>query len=445
MKSNKGDRENLAGVWVALTIAFFTITFNLLVTFNDSVHSFFDTFSGVRIVGLLVNVLCVWVGVLLWLAYSHYRRSRERVAHLDAIISSISPDALLLVCPDRIVELCSGSVDRIFGRSRHEIVGSKTDQLYFDRRIDPSHINEIRDVLDRKGFHYGLATGKRKDGSTIPLEIISGDIVGQSGAVLLIRDITEREAIAAEKLRLEERAMRSQKLESLGMLAAGIAHDFNNILMVIQAHVELVDMHKVEDDMINESIVEISKITSQARDLCKQLLSFSGRGPRDVGPLDIGSVVHETTRMMTVRIPSNIKVIESFGDKLPAVQGDKTQMHQVAMNLVTNALEAIGERGGTLTVTTLSKDCDAGYIEDSTAEGEVREGRFVMLSVSDTGCGMDDQSRKKIWEPFFTTKASGTGMGMAAVLGITRSHGGFIKIDSEVGKGSTVIAHFPAT
>jgi PAS domain S-box-containing protein len=431
-------------VGIALCVAFITITLNMLVTFNDDLHAFFDTFSGVRIVGLMVNALVVWLAILLWVAYARYRQAQKREEHLDAIITSISPDALLVVRPDRTVELCNGSVERIFGRGSEEIIDHDTEHLYFDRRLDPSKTNEIRDALDRKGFHYGLATGKRKDGSTVPLEIISGDIVGQSGAVLLIRDITERDAIVAEKRRLEERAMRSQKLESLGMMAAGIAHDFNNVLMVIQGHTDLLRMRKSEDEAIGESIVEIRESATKARDLCKQLLSFSGRTPRDVGPMDICSVVHETTRMLTVRIPSNVNVVEALDEQLPTMEGDKTQIHQVAMNLLTNALEAIGARGGTMTVTTQCRECDAHYIEKSTAEGDVGEGRFLVLSVSDTGCGIDDATLQKMWDPFYTTKDTGTGMGMAAVLGITRSHGGFIRVNSKLGEGSTISAHFPA-
>ncbi len=444
MRPNRAKREKLAGVWVTIVITFLTTALNLLITFNNTLHAYFDTFSGVEFVGMVVNVLCVWLAVLLWIAYARYRLARKRETHLDAIIASISPDALLVVRPDRTIELCNGSVERIFGLTSEEIVGADTDQLYFDRRIDPSKKNEIRDALNLKGFHYGLATGKRKDGGTVPLEIISGDIVGQSGAVLLVRDITEREAIAAEKRRMEERAMRSQKLESLGMLAAGIAHDFNNVLMVIQGHAELLQMQTDREGNTDDSVDEIRKSTTKARDLCKQLLSFSGRAPRDVGALDISGVAVETARMLAVRIPSSINVVESIEDDVPAIEGDKTQVHQVAMNLLTNALEAMEKSGGTLTISTTSRECDADYIEESTAEGEIDEGRFVVISVSDTGCGMDETALKKMWDPFFTTKDTGTGMGMAAVLGIVRSHRGFIKVDSRPGEGSTVTAHFPA-
>lgn len=288
-----------------------------------------------------------------------------------------------------------------------------------------------------------MATGKRKDGSTLPLEIISGDIKGSAGAVLLIRDITERHRVEEQQRRLEERALRLQKLESLGLLGGGIAHDFNNLLMIMQGHSDLISMQTSANAAVQESVAEIRKSTKRGRDYCRHLLSFAGRVPRDVHPVDLSEVMRSTSRMLLVRLPCGVTVADELANDLPMVDGDDSQLHQVAMNLMINAIEAIGDEEGTITISSGQCVCDEDDLVDSTAPGDITGGRFVFFAVSDTGCGMDEETRRKLWEPFYSTKEEGTGMGLAAVLGIVSSHDGVITVKSQPGAGTTMTVLFP--
>jgi two-component system cell cycle sensor histidine kinase/response regulator CckA len=315
--------------------------------------------------------------------------------------------------------------------------------LYGARRLNKGRRHEIYEALESRGFHFGLATGRRKDGSTLPLEIISGDIKGRSGAVLLIRDITERNEVEERQRRVEERAFRSQNLESLGLLAGGIAHDFNNLLMIVQGHSDLITMQASKDAALKESIAEIRKSTNRGRDFFRHLLSFAGRAPGEVQPVNLSEIMRYTDRMLLVRLPRNVTVVDRLSDDMPMVNGDDSQLHQVAMNLMVNALEAIGDEEGTITTSSGVRDCSEEEFVDSTAAGDIKSGRFAFFSVADTGCGMDEDTQRKLWAPFYTTKQEGTGMGLAAVLGIVHSHGGVIKVESEPGSGTTMTVLFP--
>jgi signal transduction histidine kinase len=282
------------------------------------------------------------------------------------------------------------------------------------------------------------------DGSTVPLEIITGELVDRNGAVLLIRDITERQAFEDQRRKLEARAMQTQKLESLGVLAGGVAHDFNNILMIILGHADLMLMRDPADPELRDSLFEIQKGAGRARDICRHLLSFAGRSPRDIRPVNLSRVVEEAAHMLDLRIPQKVMMQLELGGNIAPIQADESQMHQVAKNLITNACDAIGDEPGRIVIATGDVVCTAEYLGDTMGGTTGLEpGDYVFLRVTDTGCGMDDATRRRICEPFFTTKREGNGMGMAAVLGIVRSHHGAIKLESTLGKGSTFTVLFP--
>ena len=443
MNPRQSDIRDLAALWAAIAITFVLIALNLSIHFSRGIFNFFSSLTGIPILTSLINFLVLWLAVLLWVALRRWRQIYQRNVDLEAVISSISPDALVVIGPDRTIRMCNESVERLFGLKADEVIGQKTDVLYFDRRKNPTRKREIYDILAREGFHYGTATGKRKDGGTVPLEIISGELVGSSGVVLLIRDITERQAVEEERRRLEARALQSQKLESLGILAGGIAHDFNNLLMIIQGHADLARMQIEDNPPVVESLTEILKGTARARELCRHLLSFAGRAPRDIKAVDLARVTRDAGKLLDVRIPSAITLDYDIAEALPPVQGDDSQLHQVVMNLITNACDAIGDRPGRVCVSAGARAFDRRDLADSTVESEAAPGVYAFVSVSDTGCGMDEETRRKIFEPFFTTKHSGHGMGMAAVLGIVRSHDGFIKVDSKFGEGSTITILLP--
>jgi len=437
-------RRNLWAISLALTIAVVLIVVNVSIAFVDSIHEFFVSISRVPFSLVLINLLFIWLAFILWLALRRWRDTHRREVDLESIISRISPDTLLVVSPERRVTMCNASVERIFGHTPDEIMGQATDFLYGDRRRDPNRPREIYEALAKHGFHYGIATGKHKDGSSVPLEIISGDLAGSSGAVLLVRDITERRAMEEERRRLEERALRSQKLESLGVLAGGIAHDFNNLLMVIQGNTDLAERREITDEVVRDSMAEVRKSTARGRELCESLLSFAGRAPRDPRSVNISEVTRKAGKLLDIRIPDHVQVEYNLAADGAVLRGDPSLIHQVVTNLMSNACDAIGRHSGTIVVSTGVRDCDATYFADAATQGDASSGRYVFLMVVDTGCGMDEATLRMFCEPFFTTKEKGHGMGMAAVIGIVRSHKGVIKVESEPGSGSTVTALFPA-
>ncbi len=442
MHTARREKHSLVAVTLALVIAFALILFHLAIQYLDVWYGFLEEYRQASITRFLIQFLFVWLVLLLVLLFRRWRQVENERADLDAVLSSISPDALLVVGRNRTIRMCNDSVMRIFGRRPDELINQSTDLLYYDRRTNPDRPAEIFEALAAKGFHYGLAKGKRKDGSTVPLEIISGELVGRSGAVLLVRDITERLVLEENRRRLEERALQAQKLESLGVLAGGVAHDFNNLLMIIQGHAELMLMREMKVDTVKEGLTEVMKASNRARELCRHLLSFAGRAPREARLVNLSDVAREAVDMLSVRIPARVQVELELETNLPTLLADESQMHQVIMNLVTNACDAIGSRDGTIRVCTRTQVCEPEDLIDVAGAAHPQPGTYVALSVIDNGCGMDETTRRRMCEPFFTTRSTGTGMGMAAVLGIIRSHQGLLKIASRLGEGATVTVLF---
>ncbi|RME81544.1 MAG: response regulator, partial [Zetaproteobacteria bacterium] len=237
-----------------------------------------------------------------------------------------------------------------------------------------------------------------------------------------------------------------QRLESLGVLASGIAHDFNNILAAILGHAELAE-HMLTSDPAEARACLTTIVTSceKAAELCRQMLAYAGKGKLAVEPLDLSAQVREIVQVLKASIGKHVEIRLELPDGLPTIEGDAVQIQQVIMNLVLNAAAAIGEEAGVVSIATGVVEADAAYLADSCIENELPSGSYVFLQVSDTGCGMDEATKAKIFEPFFSTKFIGRGMGMSAVLGIVRSHHGTIKIDSQPGQGTTVRVLFPAS
>jgi CheY-like chemotaxis protein len=225
-------------------------------------------------------------------------------------------------------------------------------------------------------------------------------------------------------------------MESLGVLAGGIAHDFNNLLTGILGNA---DLARFELPPTSEALVHLADIVKAARragDLCRQLLAYSGKGRFVVQPIDVTELVEEMLHLLQVSISKKAVLQLHLVEGLPAVDADATQLRQILMNLVVNASEAIGDRSGVIAVTTGAVQADANYLLDVMGAPDVSPGMYVTLEVSDTGCGIDRDALARIFDPFYTSKFTGRGLGLSAVLGILRGHKGGIKVYSEAGKGS---------
>ena len=258
------------------------------------------------------------------------------------------------------------------------------------------------------------------------------------------RYIAERKLAEEERSRLALQLMHAQKLESLGVLAGGIAHDFNNILMAIIGNADLALMRLNKESPVVENLHRIEQSAERAAGLAKQMLAYSGKGKFIVENIDLNCLLQEMQHMLEVSISRKAVLQLNLAQSIPAIEADSSQLRQIVMNLVINASEAIGDRGGVITVTTGCIYCDSSYLNDVWLNENASQGLYVFMEVSDTGCGMDSETLSRIFDPFFTTKFTGRGLGMAAVFGIVRGHKGVIKAFSEPDKGSTFRILLPA-
>lgn len=245
-----------------------------------------------------------------------------------------------------------------------------------------------------------------------------------------------------EMLNLEAQFRHAQKLESVGQMAAGIAHDFNNILTVIQGYADCLQMRCGADKSLGDPLKRISEASRRAAGLTRQLLMFSRKQAIQARPLDLNSVLRNLANMITRLLGETIKVESHYAASLPQIQADTGMLEQVVMNLAVNARDAM-PKGGRLIVTTQLVEVDAEYVHH---RAEARPGRFVCLSVQDTGCGMERETLARIFEPFFSTKevGRGTGLGLSTVYGIVKQHQGWVEVTSEVGVGTAFRILFPA-
>jgi PAS domain S-box-containing protein len=261
----------------------------------------------------------------------------------------------------------------------------------------------------------------------------------------IFTDVTEQKRMAEERLKTQEQLQHVQKLEGLGLLAGGIAHDFNNLLMAILGNADLAIEDAPPRSPIRTSLDQIKQISLRAADLCKQMLAYSGKGKFLVAPLNLSQLVKDMTKLLEISISKKAVLRYNLAPDLPAVEADATQMHQVILNLVINASEAIGERSGVIMLTTGTLNCDEQCQREMYLNTPLESGPYVYVEVQDTGCGMDKDTQSRLFDPFFTTKFTGRGLGLAAVMGIVRGHKGAIKVCSEPGNGSTFTVLLPAS
>lgn len=287
--------------------------------------------------------------------------------------------------------------------------------------------------------HGSLA--RAKDGSLVSL-LWNATLVrdAEAGDTLIegtVIDLSERQ-------RIEEGLRRTQKLESLGVLAGGIAHDFNNLLMSILGNAELGRIGLESGSDICQRLSRIETAAQQGAELARQMLAYSGKGEFIVTFLNISSEIRSMTGLLEGAVSKKARLVYELGPELPTVEADAGQIEQIIMNLLTNASEALGAGGGTIVIATASREYSRRELAETYLPDELPAGEYVSLEVRDDGAGMDEDLQLKVFDPFFTTKFTGRGLGLAAVLGIVRGHGGGVRIDSEVGRGSTFTVLFPA-
>jgi len=356
----------------------------------------------------------------------------------ESIFDSI-PDALLLVDIERRITAVNGGFTETFGYTAEEVIGLPSSVIY-ESEAEYERQGRARYNLsaEQRSEPYTV-TYRRKDGTLLPGETMGTIVVSPTGDKLgffgLIHDISER-------LRQDESIRQTQKLEALGTLSGGIAHDFNNILAAILGFGEIIDEDAEQGSELKGDIQEILQAAQRAKDMVAQILTFSRKGESVREPVQMHLVVGEVMRLLRHTLPTTIEINQHLEAKNDTVLADPTQLHQVCLNLGTNAHHAMRGAAGRLTVTLRMVEIDDARAAELPS---LTPGPHVLLTVQDTGIGMDAQTASKVFEPFFTTKpqGEGTGLGMAVVHGIVTSHRGAIVLESRLGEGTRVEVYLP--
>jgi PAS domain S-box-containing protein len=309
------------------------------------------------------------------------------------------------------------------------------DELPLTRAIKEgkSIVNQEMIIRNQSGEdHWVLA-------NAAPIRNKAGEI---TSGIVVFQDVTDLKMAEEAKSRLESQLRQAQKMEAVGTLAGGIAHDFNNILGAIMGYGELAQLAEASNQDGSRYLEQIVKAAERARGLVQQMLTFSRRSETELNPVDINELVVNSVRLLEHAIPKMIDIQTGLTDEQAMVRADATQIEQVLVNLANNAADAMPD-GGRLVFETKAVVLDEDYVENHL---EIAPGDYVLLSVTDTGHGMDDKTQEKIFDPFFTTKeiGKGTGLGLSSVFGIVKEHGGHISCYSEPGFGTTFKIYLPA-
>ncbi len=369
------------------------------------------------------------------------RQNEQRHRALLSDVLDTSHAGIIILDQNRHVVWTNQAWERFFGLRRRDVLGDDIRALIGDRATEifanpeavapNSHADDDAPPCEEP-IECHVRPGDGREERWLELKsspITAGLFAG--GRIEHYYDITPRKRGEAERLDLERRMQHRQKLESLGLMAGGMAHDFNNALMVIQGNAELALQDTLEDAASYDSIREIQYGAQRAAGLAGQLLAYSGRGRVVSKPVSLSDLLIEIEPMLRISASREVRFELNLPRNLPTMHGDPTQLRQIAMNLVANAAEAIGDTDGSLSIRT-------GLVD-----GEEQADQHVFLEVADTGCGMDTEVVQRIFDPFFTTKFTGRGLGMAAVMGIVRDHHGTIDIQSKPGVGTTIRILFP--
>jgi len=327
---------------------------------------------------------------------------------------------------------------RNYGHSREEFLRMTLKDIC-PPKDEPILLRSIAQAPEGHSALPGPVQNRKKDGTLIDVEIARYRFVhgGQVQELVMGRDVTERLRAEAERLALERKLQETQKLETLGVLAGGIAHDFNNLLAAILGNVNLADMQTSPDSPVRPYLSSIEVAAHRAADLCKQMLAYAGKARFNLQRINVNAIINEMANLLRVSIGKRILLKLNLAPSLPLIQADATQIRQVVMNLIINAAEAIGDKEGAISLAT-------GVVRKTRAElaatqlaPDLPDGEYLFIEVTDTGSGMDEETRARIFDPFFSTKFTGRGLGLASVLGILRGHRGAIELASVPGQGST--------
>jgi PAS domain S-box-containing protein len=367
----------------------------------------------------------------------------ERQQHEEALVKlrkavDNSGEVVFMTDPEGIITFVNPEFTRLYGYTAEEVVGKVTPRILKSSTMNAAEAASFwQQILSRQVVKRELVN-RTKDGRLVTVEVSVNPILDEFGKILgflaIQRDVTEQK-------QLQEQLRQAQKMEAVGRLAGGVAHDFNNLLTVISGHTDLLLGSMQTDNPAYGQLQEIRRAAARAASLTRQLLAFSRRQVLVPQVLDLNTVVAGMEPMLRRLIGEDIELGTALQPHLGRVKADPGQIEQVLLNLAVNSRDAM-PKGGGITIETRNADLDEEYARRHLT---VVPGRYVMLALSDTGCGMDPETLSHVFEPFFTTKGpeQGTGLGLATVYGIVKQSGGYIWAYSEVGVGTTFRVYLP--
>jgi PAS domain S-box-containing protein len=429
---------------LALVVIFSTAfaLFSISAHFLRTVHDVFHSYTTWPLTEFLANVVFLWLAGLLWITHRCWKEAEKKKQEFEDIVSSIGPDVLIAVDREHDIVTCSSSVERVFGYEVAELIGQKVDMLCSGGVLDQWYRREAGNRLERDGFHTGLATGRKKNGELVPLEAAIGKLTGWSGAVLLLRDITDRERAEEEREKMQALFLEARKMEAIRTLAEGVAHDFNNALAVVLGRAQLLKQHtegkwaeeiRESTETLKKGLDVIEEAALRGAQTVRRIQEFSkpGTDVHHFTRVDANQLLEDALEFSSARWKDEagskgVRIVLEKRPSSPAlVAGEPSELREAFIGIIRNAIDAMPE-GGEVKVSTSI------------------ENREVVVRIEDTGTGIPSEIRDRIFEPFFTTKGpQSAGLGLSISYAITHRHRGTTRAESTKDKGTAVIVTLP--
>jgi len=369
-------------------------------------------------------------------------RMDDEPAHDEYSFANLAqqmPGLFLTTDMDLRITLAQGAGLAALKWRPHQLPGLTVGEFFRTDEADGPPVDAFRSALAGQAGSWEWAWGNRLfHGNVEPFFDAEGHPLGTIATAL---DITERQQAQEERLQAEIQVQEANKVRSLKTLAGGVAHNFNNLLSAVIGYTSLALMDVPVDSPIHALLVEIDAAAQCAADLAGQMLLFAQKTKKECAPINLSSLIESLLPQLEANAGKNIVLLHDLAKDLPAIAGNPCQLRQLVLNLFRNAAEAIAVEPGTIRLRTRTVHGDRQFF--SSIDEDLPDGEYLWLQVSDSGCGMDEDTRARIFEPFFSTKFTGRGLGMATAQGIVREHQGAISVSSQPGLGSTIHVFLP--